>query len=399
MAPSRTYSTSTVGTDQVARERTPGLRIVLAIESSGPGGAETVVLRLAEELRDIGHAPVVATLRQGWMTERAAALGLPVWIVPQRSGLDALWVPRFAARLRRERIDLVHTHEFVMNIYAGAAARLVGLPTLATIHGRHWVADQPRRGAAYRLLRRLGLRVVAVSHDLAKFLAPGLGIPLSAITVVHNGIPIPPSSAGPDRGAKQRDARASIGLPWPDPLLVAVGNLYAVKDHANLLRAAATLPDVHVAIAGRGDQEAPLRRLADELGISPRVHLLGLRQDVDRVLLAADVFVQPSRSEGLPLAVLEAMAAALPVVATNVGGVGEAVVDGETGILVPPGDSPALAAAARAVLAMPDRGAGLGQFGRKRAIRDFSVREMVDRYCALYRARGALPTAILQGNS
>jgi len=245
----------------------------------------------------------------------------------------------------------------------------------------------------------LGLRVVAVSHDLAKFLAPGLGIPLEAITVVHNGIPIPTASAVSDRGAKQQDARTSVGLPWPGPLLVAVGNLYPVKDHANLLRAAAELPGVHVAIAGRGDQEVPLRHLAEEFAISQRVHLLGLRQDVDRVLLAADVFVQPSRSEGLPLAVLEAMAAALPVVATRVGGVGEAVVDGETGILVAPADSPALAGALRAVLAMPDRGAALGQAGRERAIRDFSVRQMIDRYCALYRVRGARPAAILQGNS
>src|SRR5215467_7135507 len=138
MALSRTGSMPTVGTEPLAHERTPGLRIVLAIESSGPGGAETVVLRLAGELRDIGHAPIVATLRQGWMTERALSLGFPVWIVPQRAGLDAFWVPRFAARLRRERIDFVHTHEFVMNIYAGAAARLAGIPTLGTIHGRHW---------------------------------------------------------------------------------------------------------------------------------------------------------------------------------------------------------------------------------------------------------------------
>ena len=139
--------------------------------------------------------------------------------------------------------------------------------------------------------------------------------------------------------------------------MVAVGNLYPVKDHATLLRALARLPAARVAIAGRGDQEEPLRRLAAELGLSDRVHLLGLRDDVETVFAAADVFVQPSLSEGLPLAVLEAMANGLPVVATRVGGIPEAVVDGKTGLLVPPGDPAALAAALAAVLDADDRGA------------------------------------------
>ncbi len=371
-------------------EKATKCRIVLAIESSGPGGAENVVLRLAEGLRRAGHLPIIGTLRPGWMTDRAATMGFPVWIAPQRSGFDPGWVPRFAARLRPERIQLVHTHEFAMNVYGGAAARLMGISSVATIHGRHWVADRPRRAVAYRLLRRLGLRLVAVSHDLARFLAHGLSIPLDAIEVIHNGIPIPPSFPPAERAAKQ-EARAGLGIPASDPLLVAVGNLYPVKDHANLLRAAAMLPCVHVAIAGRGGEEGTLRGLAAELAITDRVHLLGLRDDVDRVLLAGDVFVQPSRSEGLPLAILEAMAAGVPVVATRVGGVAEAVVDGETGILVAPGDSPALASALRAVLAMPDVGAGLGQAGRVRAIKEFSVERMVERYRRLYRSlRGSV---------
>jgi glycosyltransferase involved in cell wall biosynthesis len=376
----------------VVRGTVTRCRIALAIESSGPGGAENVVLHLAEGLRQVGHSPVIVTLRPGWMTERAAAAGVPVWVAPQRSGLDPGWVPRFAARLRRERVKFVHTHEFAMNIYGGAAATLVGMASVATIHGRHWVADRPRRAVAYRLLSRLGLRLVAVSHDLARFLAHRLSIPLETIAVVHNGIPIPPSVPQAERAAKQQEARAGLGIPASGSLLVAVGNLYPVKDHANLLRAAAMLPGVRVAIAGRGEEEAPLRALAAELAMMDRVHLLGLREDINRVLTAGDVFAQPSRSEGLPLAILEAMAAGMPVVATRVGGVPEAVLDGETGILVPPGDSAALALGLRAVLAMPDVGASLGQAGRLRAIRQFSVEHMVDCYRALYQsAQGPAP--------
>lgn len=166
--------------------------------------------------------------------------------------------------------------------------------------------------------------------------------------------------------------------------LVAVGNLYPVKDHATLLRAAVRLPVARIAIAGRGSQEEPLRRLAHELGLAERVHLLGLRDDVDTILTAADIFVQPSLSEGLPLAVLEAMAFGLPVVATRVGGVPEAVVDGDTGYLVPAGDPEALGTALARLIESPDRGRSMGAAGRERAEAGFSVQRMTDTYRQLY---------------
>jgi glycosyltransferase involved in cell wall biosynthesis len=359
-------------------------RILLAIESSGPGGAENVVVRLADALRRKGDEPIVATLRPGWMTERAEEAGIPVWIVPQRQGLDLRWIPAFARRMRRERIDVLHSHEFAMNVFGGAAALLARVPAVSTIHGRAYVSAQPRRVWAYRILRRLGIPIIAVSEDLAGFLAQGFGIPRAELRVVHNGIPLAEAAPAATRAARGPSARQALGVPPDGPLCVAVGNLYPVKDHATLVRALAELPGARVAIAGRGDEEANLRRLAAELGVADRLHLLGLRDDVDTVLAAGDVFVQPSRSEGLPLAVLEAMAAGLPVVATRVGGIGEAVADGETGYLVPPAEPPALAAALRKVLAADDRGAALGARGRLRAEREFSVDVMADRYRALY---------------
>ena len=359
-------------------------RVALAIESSGPGGAENMVLALARALRERGDEPVLVSLRPGWMTERAEREGLPVWIVPQKPGLDLAWVPRFAARLRRERIGVLHAHEFAMNVYGGAAARLAGVRAVATIHGRQWVTARPRRALAYRVLHRLGMPVVAVSHDLAGFLAAGLGIAQSRIEVVHNGIEVAPL---PDAGAAtelRRAARAALGVPAAGDLLVAVGNLYPVKDHATLVRALARTPEARVAIAGRGGEESALRELAAELGVSDRLHLLGLRDDVERVFAAGDVFVQPSRSEGLPLAVLEAMAAGLPVVASRVGGMPEAVRDGESGYLVPPAEPEVLADALRKVLEAPDRGLSLGRAGWERVRSDFSLDHMTARYRALY---------------
>jgi glycosyltransferase involved in cell wall biosynthesis len=226
------------------------------------------------------------------------------------------------------------------------------------------------------------MRLVAVSHDLASFLAHRMRLDRSALTVVHNGVPVPVREA---RNQRERSVlRSALGLPREGSLLVAVGNLYAVKDHATLLRALARLDDAHLAIAGRGEEEEPLRALARDLDLADRLHLLGLRDDVDRLLAAADVFVQPSRSEGLPLALLEAMAAGLPVVATRVGGLPEAVVPGECGELVPAADPEALAVVLRSLLADPKRAAELGGAARRRVCNRFSVDAMVDAYRALY---------------
>jgi glycosyltransferase involved in cell wall biosynthesis len=359
------------------------LRVVLALESSGPGGAENMVVQLATALSGLGHEAIVATMREGWMTERARTAGLPVWIVPQRPGLDLAWIARFGRRLRRERIDVLHTHEFAMNIFGGTAAVLARVPALSTIHGKSWIADRRRRTLAYRVLRHAGVPIVAVSEDLAGFLAERLGVPRDRLLLVHNGISVPDERAPDARSA----ARAELGIPAAGPLLVAVGNLYPVKDHATLLRAVSRMPNARVAIAGRGDEEENLRRLAVELDITERVHLLGLRDDVDRLLAAADLFVQPSLSEGLPLAILEAMGAGCPVVATRVGGMAEAVRDGETGLLVPPAEPVEMAAALTALLAQPERLATMGKAARARAEAEFSVGVMAERYAAIYASR------------
>jgi glycosyltransferase involved in cell wall biosynthesis len=343
-----------------------------------------MLLRLAEALREAGEEPIVASMRPGWMTERAEAAGLPVWVVPQKRGLDPAWLPRFARRLRREGIDMVHTHEFAMNAYGGLAARMAGVASVATIHGKHWVADRRRRILAYRALRAAGVELVAVSQDLARYLEARLALARGDIHVVYNGIPMPERVVCGERRRSAAGARAELGIPADGPLLVAVGNLYPVKDHATLIRAMTKLGEpARLAIAGRGEEEQSLRALAAQLGFGERLHLLGLRDDVDRLLTAADLFVQPSVSEGLPLSVLEAMAVGLPIVATRVGGMPEALGD-DAGMLVPPGEPSALASAIDQLLANPGRADRLGQAARTRAVELFSLEAMVRQYLALY---------------
>ena len=158
--------------------RPPGRpRVVLAIESSGPGGAEHVVLRLAQALLADGAPAIVATQRPGWLTERVERAGGEVWLVPQRPGLDPAWVARLALRLRRERIEVLHAHEFAMGLFGGIAARLAGVRVVATLHGRQWLAGRASRPHAWRLLARAGVRHVAVSTDLATWLAAATRLP------------------------------------------------------------------------------------------------------------------------------------------------------------------------------------------------------------------------------
>lgn len=374
----------------MSRRRPFSGRIALALESSGPGGAEQMVLRLAEQLRAAGRDPVVFTLRPGWMTERAARRGLAVRVVPQRPGLDPGFVVRFARELRRAGCGVLHAHEFALGVYGGAAATLAGIPRLATLHGSAYGVAKRRRAIAWRVLMRLGMPVVPVSRALASALAPALGLEAERLPVVHNGVPVPAEL--PDRGAATRRAlRRQLGLPEDGRLLVCVGNLYPVKGHATLLRALPALPGARLAIAGRGAEESNLRALAAELGVANRLHLLGVVDGVDALLRAADLFVHPSRSEGLPLAVLEALAGGVPVVASRVGGIPEAVEDGRSGLLVPPGDPEALAAAIGELLADPERAKALGRAGFERAAREFSVEAMTRRYLDLYAELGFRP--------
>lgn len=213
------------------------LRIMLGIESSGPGGAENMVLGLAQALRAAGDMAGIFTTSEGWLTSRARSASIPVWIMPERPGVDFRWIARLARLIRRERIDVFHGHEFIMNTLGSAAAFLSCTPVVATVHGRHWIAERARRIAAYRTLLAAGMPLVAVSEDLADFIAQRLRVARTALSVVPNGIELVGELERSPSPAERMAARASFGLHPAAPLIVAVGNLYPVKDHATLLRA------------------------------------------------------------------------------------------------------------------------------------------------------------------
>jgi glycosyltransferase involved in cell wall biosynthesis len=296
-----------------------------------------------------------------------AALRVPFERVQAPRDID----PKLALRVRRavRDADLVHTHLVHADVYGAFGARRL----VSTKHN-----DDPFRAGTFRFveraLTRRASRIVAITHALARFQVERVGLPAEKVEVIHYGLDDVPSAWGTNPADDvPRDAR----------VLLAVCRLERQKGVDVAVRALPALlkrhPDVHLVVLGEGPERADLERLAGDLDVP--VHLLGRVPDVALWLRRADVLVHPARWEGFGLALLEAMLASLPVVATNVSSIPEIVMDGETGFLVPPDDAAALASALTRVLDDPRT---YGLRGLERARSEFSVAKMTDRTLATY---------------
>jgi glycosyltransferase involved in cell wall biosynthesis len=233
--------------------------------------------------------------------------------------------------------------------------------------------------------------MAAVSGELADYFCATTGVRRARVRVVYNGIDAPRYAAPPrDPGLAER-----LGIPRGAFVVGALGNLYPVKGHADLVRALGLLrercPRMHVVLLGRGETREPLLTLAASLGVADRLHLAGFREDAAACLGVMDAFAMPSLSEGMPLSLLEAMAAALPIVATRVGGVPEAVEDGRTGLLIPPGDPPALGGALARIAEAPAWATDLGRAAQHHVREHFSLDAMVRQYQEMYDGSGPTP--------
>jgi glycosyltransferase involved in cell wall biosynthesis len=294
-------------------------------------------------------------------------LTVPFERVPAPRDLD----PRLALRVRRSvrKADLVHTHLVHADVYGALGARRL----VSTKHN-----DDPFRAGAFRFVERVlarrASRIVAITRALARFQVERVGLPAEKVEVIHYGLDDLPQAWG---------ANPPDDVPRDARVLLAVCRLEPQKGVDVALRAlpgvVARHPDAQLVVLGEGPQRAELQQLVRSLGVP--AHLLGRVPDVAAWLHRAELLVHPARWEGFGLALLEAMLAARPVVATNVSSIPEVVVDGETGLLVPPDDAEALAAAITRVLDDP---ADYGARGRARAEKDFSVAKMADLTMAVY---------------
>lgn len=354
------------------------IRVLEVLATLRRAGAERIAVSLATRLDRTRFETGVVSLFDTFPGGFEPVLEdhqVPVWHLGKRRGFDPRMWPRLVRVFRDFRPDIVHTHSYVMRYALVHRGKIV--------HSVHNVADREVDAlgrAIHRVAYRLGAVPVAVSATVARSFEDMYGFAPSA--VIPNGADI-----GCRPAAGVRDAwRQRHGVQAADTLIVSVARFEPQKNPLGLITAfARALPDdpsSHLVMAGEGSLLEASRALAARLGVTGRVRFAGVCRDVPELLAAGDLFALASDWEGTPVAVIEAMAAGLPVVATAVGGVPELVEDGVTGALVPAGDSGALACALAAVSRNPSR-REMGAAAAERA-RRFDAAVMIDSYAALF---------------
>ena len=359
---------------------------------SGGGlyGAERVILELARGLSEAGHAAAVMNLQppgqdDEGLVEAARTLGLESRVLACSSKLDFSAVRALNHYLRGRRVDLIHSHDYKSDFYAFLCGRANRVRFVATCH--NWASDKFRMRlykAVNKLLMRGFSKVAAVSEPLRKELLLS-GIDGAKLVMIPNGVPFA-APIPPDRSVKVRE---SLGIGPDEGVVISVGRLSPEKGHLNLIAAApavaAARPHSRFLIVGDGPLRRELEEAARARGLGGRVMFLGERRDVHELLAASDVFVLPSLKEGLPLALLEAMAGRKPVIAAPVGEIPTVVAHGVSGLLIDPADAGTLARSISRLLGSPEEAAALAAEGYKRVREGYSAEAMVRRYVELYR--------------
>ncbi len=362
-------------------------RVAYLVTSSGMGGAEREVCHLAEEFHRRGwDVAVISMLPLEPPVSDLRAIGLATFSLGMRQGVaDPRAVGRLAGLLRRWRPDVLHGHMVHANLLARLSRLVVRTPVvISTIHNEDEGADW--RYLAYRLTDGLSDVTTAVSRAAVQEATRRGAAPTGSILMVPNGLRVAPFG---HNDAVRARTRASLDLgdlfTW-----LAVGRLAEAKGYPDMVAAFGQLlvahPDAKLLIVGVGRLESEIRALTRRAGLENSVQLLGLRTDVADVMQAADAFVMTSRWEGLPMVLLEAGASGLPIVATDVGGTRDAVVDGVSGVITPVGNPAATARAMASVMEKrtEDRRA-MGEAGRAHVRGAFDIASVSDTWERLYR--------------
>ena len=343
------------------------------------GGALQVLL-LGEGLARWGVEGLLVAPEGSAILGEARSRKLPARGIPMEGELDLPFLPRFRRLLRAEKPDLVHLHSRRGADTLGAlAARWAGVPVVLSRR-----VDNPEPPWAVRGKYRLYDQVITISEAIRRVLV-GQGVPEAEVHCVHSAI---------EPGAYQRPCdreafRILFGLPPGVPVVGMAAQFIARKGHRVLLAALPAVlrehPDVRFLLLGEGPLKGEVEGQIHRAGLEGSVLLPGYRPDLPDFLACLDVLVHPATMEGLGVILLQAGAAGVPVVASSVGGIPEAVGDGETGILVPPGDSSALADALLSLLSDPERRRRMAKAGRERIRTRFSPEVMVEGNLAVYR--------------
>ncbi len=364
------------------------MRITHVVENLNRGGLERVVIDLALAQKAAGHdCRVVCLYEEGLLAGELRAEGIAVDACGKGTGFDVAALRRMRALFRAHGSEILHSHNIIAHAYAALASRGIGVRRfLNTRHGRGVAPPGRMRLALYSIAMRWTDRVVAVCEAARRNLAEHDRVPAAKLAVVPNGIHVERFVAA--SSSAHRTVADLLGVGSGIEIIGFVGRLNWAKDLPTLIRAFAMLRrrgrEAALALIGDGSLREELERLAADEGVGDRVVFLGDRSDVRNLLPGFDVFAMSSVSEGYSIALLEASASALPIVATDVGGNAEIVSDGVSGRIVKPGDPALFADALEDVLADPARARAMGEAAIAWVRREGSVETMVARYQTLY---------------
>ncbi len=369
------------------------IKILHLLDTPGPGGAERLFVTLVEKLDPKRFKSYGGVLCDGWAAKELRDREIePVLITNISQGADPFLSLKILKAAKRLGVDMIHCHLHDTNIYGSLAAFLGRVPSIATHHDTSVIhgMNNLRRRVKFTVLRRFPTAHVCVAATIGQSLVNVLGIPRGSVAHIHNGVEkqeFPPSEL--------QSLRESLSIPQGTFVFGCVGNLYNVKGQDILLEAFAKVKahgrNMRLLLLGRGECEPQLRAQCEKLGLTEEVQFLGFRSDARALLHLIDCMVIPSRSEGLPMVLLEAFATGLPVVSTRVGGVPEVIRDGQNGFLVPPEDPARLA---ERMIQLAENELLRHKLGTN-AARDFekqwSLERMISRYEVLYETLAATP--------
>lgn len=375
------------------------MKILQVAYKSEISGGEKVLLTLAKHLKNRGYHLLVACPSYGPLVEVLRREGIGVRITPIKKTYNLMAAYRLSNLILQERVQVLHSHGMLVNIVGRIASKMARIPvSISTVHLTRQLSTGERaenicqwlKGRYYRSLDNFTAgfndRVIAVSESVRQDLI-SQGVSSEKIVVIKNGIECEGYQVPLDVEDQQANKKKELGI-GNGPVVGTITRFHKQKDVQTFLYAISDVlreyPNLRCLIVGDGEQRRALEDLSTRLVLHENVTFLGYREDAREILNLFEIFVLSSLWEGLPLVVLEAMAASKPVIATRVAGTAEAIVDGQTGILVPLRDSKRLAESIKTLLKDQRLAQKMGEAGRRRAHRHFRVERMVDETEKLY---------------
>jgi glycosyltransferase involved in cell wall biosynthesis len=364
------------------------IKILHIIETSGPGGAETVLLNVVNHLDHSRYQSIVVLLKPGWLYQKLRESDISTIILRSAHSYDLRFLLKLWLNIKKHRIDLIHSHLPDVNLYSCLAGFMAGIPVVTTYHGRIRRSQKTNNpdNLKYFLIGRLSTKVVAVSDWLKNDLVRVAQFSPGKVKTIYNGVDWEHFDFPFNSVAKKGELKIDLD----EKIVGIVANLRAAKGYEYFVRAAAiitqNIPKVRFLIIGEGDNEVMDRIIKESkaLGLTDQLIFLGFREDVPELLSIMDVFVLSSISEGLSIATIEAMAAGVPVVVTKSGGPQEVVIEGVTGFLVPSEDEKSLAEKVVLLLKNKELAISMGKVAQAQVRAKFNLERMIGNYQMVY---------------